>query len=313
MPDYEMFANRLAKMYKHTSKWARRLEVTCYRIYDHDVPQFPFAIDKYEAYTYVSEYETSYPMEDDEREEWFNRCLTKIALHTDTTIDKIFVKTRKQQRGKSQYEKEDAVGFETVVMENGLKFKVNLSDYLDTGLFLDHRPLRERVRTEATGKNVLNLFAYTGAFSVYAAAANANLVVTIDLSHTYLKWARENMILNGFLDELKHYFVQDDILEWLTFPPNDTKYDIIVMDPPTFSNSKRMRSILDIQRDHIQLINDALKILKPDGVLYFSTNFRRFRLESSQLNTKNIKDISKQTIPEDFRDAKIHYCFEIRK
>ncbi len=312
MTDFEMFANRLSKMYKHTAKWARRKEISCFRIYDHDVPQFPFAIDKYEDYLYVSEYETGYYMDSEEREEWFNRCLMKIASETDTTIDKIFMKTRQQQRGKNQYEKSDEIGFETTVKENGLQFKVNLSDYLDTGLFLDHRPLREKVRAEAAGKKVLNLFAYTGSFSVYAAAANADFVVTVDLSHTYLKWARENMLLNGFLDEMKHYFVQDDVMEWLAFPPNDMKYDIIIMDPPTFSNSKRMRDILDIQRDHVQLINDALRILAPNGVLYFSTNSRRFRLETAQINSENIKDITKQTIPEDFRDAKIHYCFEIR-
>lgn len=312
MTDFDMFANRLAKMYKHNSKWARRQGVTCYRIYDHDVPQFPFAIDKYESYLYVSEYDTGYYMEKWEREEWFNRCLTKIAEHTEMTIDKIFIKTRKQQKGKNQYTKEED-RFETIVNENGLRFKVNLSEYLDTGLFLDHRPLREKVRSIATGKNVLNLFAYTGSFSVYAAAAKANLVVTVDLSNTYLNWALENLKINDLYQPNKHFFVQDDVKEWLSDPPNNTKYDIIIMDPPTFSNSKRMTDILDIQRDHITLINDALQLLTPDGILYFSTNFRKFKLQNELLDTTNIKDITAQTIPEDFRDKKIHYCFEIRR
>jgi 23S rRNA (cytosine1962-C5)-methyltransferase len=315
MPHFDMFANRLAKMYKHISKWARRQGITCYRIYDHDVPQFPFAIDKYESYLYVTEYETDYYMDEEDRELWFLRCLSKIAEQTDTMIDKIFIKTRKQQKGKKQYEKqeqeEDAEVVQAVVMENGLQFKVNFSEYLDTGLFLDHRPLREKVRSEAEGKNVLNLFAYTGSFSVYSASAKANLVVTLDLSNTYLRWAKENMELNGLYDESKHYFIQDDVKEWLADPPNNIKYDIIIMDPPTFSNSKRMREVLDIQRDHITLINNALDMLSPNGVLYFSTNFRRFKLDVEALGHAKIKDITAQTIPDDFRDKKIHYCYKI--
>lgn len=311
MTDIEMFANRLAKMYRHISKWARRKAVTCYRIYDHDIPQFPFAIDRYEDCIYISEYDTGYHMDSQERELWFNRCLTAIALQTDTTIDRIFYKTRKQQKGKNQYEKSSEERFEMVVQENGLKFKVNLSDYLDTGLFLDHRPLRELVRSTSDGKNVLNLFAYTGSFSVYAAAGNASLVVTIDLSATYLNWAVENLELNGLYDSKRDFFVQDDVKEWLQNPPAHTRFDIIIMDPPTFSNSKRMREVLDIQRDHVNLINNALKILNPGGILYFSTNFRRFKLDKEAILTEKITDISAKTIPEDFRDKKIHYCFRL--
>jgi 23S rRNA (cytosine1962-C5)-methyltransferase len=311
MAEFEMFANRLAKMNKHVGKWARRQGITCYRVYDHDVPQFPFSIDRYEDYLYISEYETGYYMDKDDKEVWFNTCLMHIALVCDTTLDKVFYKTRKQQKGKSQYEKNQEQ-IETVVKENGLSFKVNLSDYLDTGLFLDHRPLRAKVANEAKGKAVLNLFAYTGSFSVYAASASADLVVTIDLSHTYLNWAKENFKLNNLLDEEKYYFVQDDVMAWLAEPPVDMRFDIIVMDPPTFSNSKRMTDVLDIQRDYIELINNALSLLKPDGVLYFSTNFRRFKMQSESLNASTVKDISAASIPEDFRDKKIHYCYEIR-
>ena len=311
MTDIEMFANRLAKMYKHISKWARRTAVSCYRIYDHDIPQFPFAIDRYEDCIYISEYDTGYQMESQERELWFNRCLTAIALQTETTLDRIFYKTRKQQKGKNQYEKSSEERFEMVVQENGLKFKVNLSDYLDTGLFLDHRPLRELVRATSEGKNVLNLFAYTGSFSVYAAAGKASLVVTIDLSATYLNWAVENLELNGLYDSKHHFFVQDDVKEWLQNPPTHARFDIIIMDPPTFSNSKRMREVLDIQRDHVELINNALKILNPGGILYFSTNFRRFKLDKEAILTEKFTDISAKTIPEDFRDKKIHYCFRL--
>lgn len=313
MTDLSMFANRLAKMYKHISKWARRQGVTCYRIYDHDVPQFPFAVDKYEQYIYISEYETGYFMDESERDSWFYQCLGAIAVETESSLDQCFFKTRKIQKGKSQYEKiEDDEHFETVVTENGLKFKVNFTDYLDTGLFLDHRPLREKVRATVANKTVLNLFAYTGSFSVYAAAGNADLIVTVDLSNTYLTWAKENMTLNELYDASKHHYIQDDCLQWLADPPNGTKFDIIVMDPPTFSNSKRMRNVLDIQRDHVTLINDALRLLSPDGVLYFSTNFRKFRIQKEELHTTNVKEITAQTIPQDFRDQKIHYCYEIR-
>jgi 23S rRNA (cytosine1962-C5)-methyltransferase len=313
MADYQMFANRLAKNYKHISKWARRQGISCYRIYDHDIPQFPFAIDKYESYIHISEYETGYYMEQEEKDAWFLQCLTQIALQTGTHIDNIYLKKRQQQRGKQQYDKYGEESFETIGFENGLQFKLNLSDYLDTGLFLDHRPLRTKVKSIASGKNVLNLFAYTGSFSVYAAAADANLIVTIDLSNTYLKWAKENFEANGLLDEKKHFFIQDDVREWLADPPQHTLFDIIVMDPPTFSNSKRMEGVLDIQRDYIELINNAIPLLSPDGFLYFSTNFRRFKMDKSALATSFIKDITSQTIPEDFRDKKIHYCFEIRR
>ncbi len=312
--DFETFGNRLAKMDKHISKWARRTSVSCYRIYDHDVPQYPFAIDRYEAYLYVTEYQTSYPMNKEEHDAWLGMCLTQMVRALDIPLDNIFYKTRKKQKGAEQYIKSDEEeGFETIVYENGLKFIVNLSDYLDTGLFLDHRNTRKMVLEMAEGKSVLNLFAYTGSFSVYAAAGGAAKVVTIDLSHTYLTWAKENMIRNEFYNPDKHLFVQADVKEWLAFPMTNEKYDIIVLDPPTFSNSKKMLDVLDIQRDHAVLINQALRILSPTGTLFFSTNFRRFQIEANHITTQNIKNISGQTVPNDFRDKKIHHCFEIKK
>jgi 23S rRNA (cytosine1962-C5)-methyltransferase len=311
--DYDMFANRLAKMYKHISKWARKNEVTCYRIYDHDVPQFPFAIDKYEDNLYVTEYQTSYPMTEDEHTEWLGACLTKMVLTTEVNLDNIFFKTRKKQKGAQQYQREDEEGFKITAYENGLKFIVNLTDYLDNGLFLDHRNTRNMVKENAMGKKVLNLFAYTGSFSVYAAAGGATQVVTVDMSHTYLTWARENMILNDLYDKKKHIYLQADCLTWLANPTTDEKFDIIVLDPPTFSNSKRMLDVLDVQRDHVTLINQCLRLLSPSGRLYFSTNFRRFHLDAPHIATHNIKNISAQTIPNDFRDKKIHQCFLIQR
>jgi 23S rRNA (cytosine1962-C5)-methyltransferase len=311
MTDISMFANRLAKMYKHTAKWARRQEISCFRIYDADVPQFPFAIDRYEDFLYVTEYQTDYPVSAEDYLEWLGGCLQAMAVVTEISIDNIFMKKRKRQKGTNQYEKNSDESFKTTVTENGLKFIINLSDYLDAGLFLDHRNTRLLVRESAAGKRVLNLFAYTGSFSVYAAAAGASHVSTIDLSNTYLAWAKENMELNGLYEESKHEFIQADVLEWLEKPPYRAQFDIIVLDPPTFSNSKRMLDVLDVQRDHVAMINYCLRLLGKDGVLYFSTNSRKFTLETERIYTKNIKEITAQTIPNDFRDKKIHKCFKI--
>jgi 23S rRNA (cytosine1962-C5)-methyltransferase len=198
------------------------------------------------------------------------------------------------------------------VTENGLKFLVNLSDYLDTGLFLDHRITRQRVREESAGKNVLNLFAYTGSFSVYAAAGGAAEVVTVDLSNTYLEWARRNMDLNGFHDETRYQFVQADVLQFLQML-GPGSFDLIILDPPSFSNSKRMEDILDVQRDHVMLINRCLAGLSPGGQLYFSTNLRDFRLDQAALDPCTVKDITRATTPFDFEGSFCRWCYLITK
>jgi 23S rRNA (cytosine1962-C5)-methyltransferase len=198
------------------------------------------------------------------------------------------------------------------VEENGLKFIINLSDYLDTGLFLDHRLTRERIRKEAKDKKVLNLFAYTGSFSVYAAAGDASEIVTVDLSKTYLSWAERNIQLNGFSDKVKYKFIQADVMQYLkTLPP--AYFDLIIMDPPTFSNSKRMEDFLDIQRDHVEMINNCITALKPGGILYFSTNFRRFVLDIENIKAGSIKDITKATTPFDFEGRLFRWCYKIEK
>jgi 23S rRNA (cytosine1962-C5)-methyltransferase len=198
------------------------------------------------------------------------------------------------------------------VQENGLKFIVNLSDYLDTGLFLDHRSTREHVKNEAKDKRVLNLFSYTGSFSVYAAAGNADEVTTVDLSKTYLDWAKRNMQLNGFTNVQKYKFIQADILQYLPGVSNDS-FDIIILDPPTFSNSKRMEDILDIQRDHVKLINEGLRILGVGGEIYFSTNYKDFSLDSPAINSNFVKDITRQTTPFDFEGRINRVCYRIEK
>ncbi|MCB1737825.1 MAG: class I SAM-dependent methyltransferase, partial [Gammaproteobacteria bacterium] len=218
-------------------------------------------------------------------------------------------KVRERQRGSSQYERNTLTGRDITVMESGLKFIVNLDDYLDTGLFLDHRPTRALVRDRVRGKRVLNLFAYTGSFSVYAAAGGARSTTSVDLSRTYLDWARRNMALNGFTG-IQHEFVHADCLQWLA--EAGPSYDLIVLDPPSFSNSARMEETLDVQRDHVGLIRACMARLTPDGVLVFSNNLRGFRLDEEALSEWLVRDISRQTLPLDFkRRPNIHRCWDI--
>ena len=271
-----MFKNRLTKVFRHVAKQAKRLGVSCYRVYDHDLPEFPFCIEFYDEKLYVAEYKRRHNMTEDEHDVWMEESLGVIMEVLSVQKENIFLKLRQRKPGRlGQYQKYDEVQHEFVVEENALQFIVNMSDYLDTGLFLDHRVTRQMVKEQSKGKKVLNLFAYTGSFSVYAAAGGADEVVTVDLSKTYLNWAERNLQQNGFTDKKKYQFIHADVVQYLKTIPAGY-FDLIIMDPPTFSNSKRMDDFLDIQRDHVGLINDCLAALKPGGILYFSTNFRKF-------------------------------------
>jgi len=308
-----MFRNRLEKVYRHLGKQAKRMAITCYRLYDHDLPEFPFCIEIYEQNVYVAEYKRRHGMSEDEHDEWINRSMIVICDVLKVGEENIFLKLRQKKPGRlGQYQKTAERRSEFVVEENGLKFIINLSDYLDTGLFLDHRVTRQKVRGEAKVKRVLNLFSYTGSFSVYAASGAANEVVTVDLSKTYLDWTKRNMELNSFSDLSKYKFIQADILQYLITVP-ENYFDIIILDPPTFSNSKRMEDILDIQRDHVKLINDCLRILKPGGKIYFSTNYKKFVLNKTSIQSLLIKDITKQTTPFDFEGRINRVCYLIEK
>jgi len=307
-----MFKNRLEKVYRHLSKSAKRQNIGCYRIYDHDIPEFPFMIEVYEDKAYVAEYKRQHGLSEDEHQEWWDESKNIIALVTGVNEDRIYQKVRKRKENRlDQYQKSDEKGEEFVVTENGLKFIINLSDYLDTGLFLDHRLTRELVRKEVKDKRVLNLFCYTGSFSVYAVAGGANRVTSVDLSKTYLAWAERNVVLN-FSNTGVHQTVHADVLRYLKEMPKES-YDVIIMDPPTFSNSKRMEGMLDIQRDQLELINDCLAVLSPGGVLYFSTNYRKFNLDVNHLNSSEVKDITKATTPFDFAGKLKRQCFVIGK
>jgi 23S rRNA (cytosine1962-C5)-methyltransferase len=308
-----MFHNRLAKRFRHLGKQAHKLGISCYRVYDHDLPEFPFCVELYENNLYVAEYRRRHGMTEEEHDEWMEASLGIISEVVNVARENIFGKLRRRKQGRlGQYQKFDDRQHEFIVNENELKFIVNLSDYLDTGLFLDHRLTRSRVKEESNDKKVLNLFAYTGSFSVYAAAGRATEVVTVDLSKTYLDWARRNMELNGFADTMKYKFIHTDVKQYLPVLP-EAYFDIIVMDPPTFSNSQRMKDFLDIQRDHAEMINYCTRALNPGGVLYFSTNSKKFILQKDQIVASAIKDITKATTPFDFEGKLTRWCFRIIK
>ena len=312
MSDITAFANRLGKNAKHYLKWARRHNIEAWRLYDRDIPQFPFAIDVYGGQIHLQEYDTGWLMQPEEYETWLSEVLEAVAFITGFAPADIHLKRRERQKGTQQYEKTGKAGEDFIVHEHGRRFWVNLEKYLDTGLFLDHRNTRQRVGEMAAGKRFLNLFAYTGSFSVYAATGGAAASETVDLSNTYLDWARRNFELNG-IDEARHQIVRADVFQYLQAAAQAGKpFDLIVMDPPSFSNSKKMLDILDIQRDHMRLIDGAMALLASDGLLFFSNNLRSFALDEAVAQKYAVKEISKQSVPEDFRNKKIHQCWEIR-
>ncbi len=314
----QMLLNRLRKNLKHLGRWARRSGVQCYRLYDADLPEYAVAVDLYESdelWAVVQEYAAPADIEPGVAAARLGEALGAVAQLLELPAGRIVLKTRQRQRGNSQYEKLGGAGRLHRVEEDGLEFLVNFADYLDTGLFLDHRITRAMLRELARGRDFLNLFAYTGAASVHAAAGGAATTTTLDLSPTYLDWARRNLELNGFTGP-QHRLIQADCMEWLAQQSQDPerRYGLIFLDPPTISRSKRMQGDFDVQRDHARLIRQAADLLTPDGVLLFSNNFRRFRLDEAALAWLTVKDISASTIPEDFRrNAKIHRCWRITR
>ncbi len=305
----EMLVNRLKKNYSHLNKWARKNAICCYRVYDADLPEYAFAIDIYNDYAVLQEYKAPANIAAHKVEKRSLEVIQALPLALDIEPGKIVVKQRQQQKGSSQYQKLNQTQKTMIVQEGQAKFKVNLYDYLDTGLFLDHRLMRLRFADLKPGTRFLNCFCYTATASVHAAIAGA-LTTNVDLSKTYLSWAEDNFKLNE-LDLSRHQFVHYDCFEWLKIC-RDT-FDVIFLDPPSFSNSKRMTQTLDIQRDHVPLIDAAMKLLKPEGVLYFSTNFRQFKLSPLLEQRYQVKNITAQTIDVDFKRSKrIHQCYSIR-
>lgn len=317
----QMLSNRMTKVFKHRSKQARRQQIECYRIYDRDLTEFPMTVDLYGDKAYVSLYakRSEDPLKADFwTDDKVDGVFGVIARVTGVEQQHIFVKQRSKMSHRTagaQYEKVDSEGHFFTVMEAGLRFRVNLQDYLDTGLFLDHRTTRQMVRERAQGKKVLNLFCYTGSFSVYAAAGGAASVTSVDLSNTYLNWSMDNFRANHLLsveDRRRYFFIAADVKVYLkTLQPNT--FDVVIMDPPTFSNSKKMNDILDIQRDHVEMISDVLRALTPGGQLFFSTNFTRFVLDAPNIAATKITDITKRTTPFDFEGKLKRWCYLIEK
>lgn len=385
----ELFSNRLKKKYKELRKWARKNRVSCYRLYDRDIPEVPVSFDIYEflpdsVYTPIEAaqflgdqnnrlsandhtveneikertfgvlylYERPYEKSDQEEELWMDAMASSAASVLGIPVSHIVKKMRKHQdHKKTQYEKgqnnktgsadklnpsteEFFIPHPEYVQECGQLFKINLNSYLDNGLFFDHRPLRTVIRDTSSNKAVLNLFCYTGSFSVYAASGNAKSVESVDLSNTYLDWAKENMSRNGFEDRNRYIFTRADCIQFLQekavaqkailaqTADKDTAnkaktYDIIILDPPTFSNSKNTYNVLDINKDWPQLVKDCLNILNPDGILYFSTNSERLKFDPAAIPpvtisglSINIQDITAQTIPNDYTGSKPHRCWK---
>jgi 23S rRNA (guanine2445-N2)-methyltransferase / 23S rRNA (guanine2069-N7)-methyltransferase len=313
-PGAEMVANRLRKNLKQLGKWARQEGLCCYRLYDADMPEYSLAIDLYEGaerWAHVQEYAAPKSIDPDKARARLKEALSAIPVALELPVANIFLKVREKQKGKSQYERLAERGEFHEVREDGLKLLVNFTDYLDTGLFLDHRLTRRLIGERAAGKRFLNLFCYTGAATVHAAAGKARSTTSVDMSRTYLDWARRNMLVNDFTGK-QHEYVQADVFAWLE-EARDRRYDLIFLDPPTFSTSKRMEGTLDIQRDHVRLIEATGRLLATGGELVFSCNFRRFKLDVAALSGFEIEDLTKATIPRDFaRDPRIHKCFRLR-
>ena len=307
------FTNRLRKNLKHYERWAERENVHCYRVYDADLPEYNLAIDIYngdQCRIHVQEYAPPANIDERKAQARLNAALGVITELTGVRSSNLYFKQRRRQREGHQYEKLGGRGEQHEIEENGHRFLVNFTDYLDTGLFLDHRPIRQYIEEQANGKRFLNLFAYTGTATVSAASGGADTSVSVDLSRTYLDWARNNLKLNK-LDGEQHAFIQQDVGEWLK-TNRKREFDLIFLDPPSFSRSKRMQGTLDVQRDHAKLIQNAMALLAPDGELLFSTNLRRFKLDETELQAYSIEDITRRTIPEDFsRNQRIHQCFRI--
>ena len=325
----EMFANRLRKNARHLAKWARREGVTCYRIYDADLPEYAVAVDLYQGagpdegrrLAHVAEYAPPATVDAEAARTRLAEAVEAVADVLDIEPADVALKVRQRQRGSAQYERQAERGEWVEVAEGGLRFLVNLHDYLDTGIFLDHRPVRAMVRDLAAGTRVCNLFAYTGAASVYAHAGGARYVATVDLSATYLDWAKRNMELNGYGEAPTNRIFRSDVLRWLSDERRRIeegrarRYGLVFCDPPTFSRSKSMgERTFDVQRDHVGIIQDAVALLEPGGTLVFSTNLRTFSLDADALAGLAIEDVSAATIPPDFaRNPRIHRCFVIRQ
>jgi 23S rRNA (guanine2445-N2)-methyltransferase / 23S rRNA (guanine2069-N7)-methyltransferase len=324
--ELEDFEGRFTKRARHLRKWPSR-GITCYRVYERDCPDVPVVIDRYEDHAHIYEHEREHGRTLAQHLDWLDRISAITARVLEIDLKNVHVKSRPKQRGLGQHEKLDEQGSTLTAREGGLKFEVNLTDYADTGLFLDHRLTRGMVREQSKGKRFLNLFCYTGSFTVYSAAGGARTTTSVDLSNTYMDWTIRNMHMNGLIEHgrdvhPRHRFVRSDVLEFLRSEQEgldvageDGLYDLAVVDPPTFSNSKSTEEDWEVQQGHTDVLGLVLRLMSPGGVIYFSNNYRRFKLAEEELVKISpglkIHDISAKTIPEDFRNERIHRCWRL--
>lgn len=315
-----MLANRLRKNVRKVEPWARKNNISCYRLYDADLPEYALAIDVYteaqsgNRWVHVQEYEAPKTIDEKKSLQRLRDALAAIPDVLKIHRTHLSLKIRRRQKGSAQYEKQDTNSGFYVVIEDNCKFQVNFKDYLDTGLFLDHRITRQTLGTLAKGKRFLNLFAYTSTASVHAALGGAVSSTSVDMSNTYLDWSKKNFELNN-LDQQKHTLVRANCVEWLDDAIKNLRvYDLIFIDPPTFSNSKRMSEVFDIQKDYINLIKKSSQLLARGGIIIFSTNSKKFKFNETEFENFEIENISRQTLPKDFeRNPKIHYCWKLTK
>lgn len=306
-----MLCNRLRKNVRTVGKWAAQQGHSCYRLYDADMPEFAFAIDCYGDYVHLQEYQAPATISEEKADLRRQQTIAAVKSVLGISDDHLVIKTRQRQKGKQQYTALENIGRTFEVQEGAAKLLVNLERYLDTGLFLDHRPIRQMLYKSAAGKRFLNLFCYTASATVHAALGGASESLSLDLSNTYLDWAKQNLALNN-INPARHRLQQRDCIEYLR--KTGDQFDLIFLDPPTFSNSKRSDNVLDIQRDHVELISNAMRLLALDGVLLFSTNHRRFKLDQYIIEQFGAEDISARTIDRDFqRNFRIHMAWRMVK
>ncbi len=310
----EAFLNRLKKNVKAIKKWAQKEGLEAYRIYDADIPEFAAAIDVYADHLVIQEYRAPKSVDEQQAQRRLNQVKIISAGYLQIPLSKVHLKVRQKQKGKSQYQRESQQDNYFVIQENGVKLQVNLDDFLDTGVFLDSRNIRRYIAEQANGKRFLNLFCYTATASAYAAVAGASKVTSVDLSKTYLNWGGKNLQLNGKVDPYKYQFIAADCLQWLDgADEREGEFDLILLDPPTFSNSKKMLEILDVQKQHGQMIRQCMRLLAKDGELIFVTNFKRFKLDPDIVEHYDVTDICDWSVPKDFQRNKIHQAWIIKK
>ncbi|RAX12905.1 bifunctional 23S rRNA (guanine(2069)-N(7))-methyltransferase RlmK/23S rRNA (guanine(2445)-N(2))-methyltransferase RlmL [Photorhabdus bodei] len=308
----EDYANRLRKNEKKLTHWAKQQGINCYRLYDADLPEYNVAVDRYADKVVIQEYAPPKSVDANKARQRLFDAISATMQILGLSSNQLVLKTRQRQKGKSQYEKMAEKQEFFLVNEYDAKFWVNLTDYLDTGLFLDHRIARKMLGKMSEGKDFLNLFAYTGAATVHAGLGGARSTTTVDMSRTYLEWAERNLQANE-LTGRQHRLIQADCLTWLARA--NEQFDLIFIDPPTFSNSKRMEDTFDVQRDHIMLMRQLKRLLRRGGTLMFSNNKRGFKMDFAELEKAGLvaEEITSKTQSQDFaRNRQIHNCWLLR-